>query len=97
MLFAVICKDKAGEGLARRIAARPAHLEFLAGLGDKLRCAGPMLSPDAAQPIGSLLIIEAETMDAAQAIAAADPYAHADVFESVEIVPWRQAVGAVTL
>ncbi len=97
MLFALICKDKPGEGLARRMATRPAHLAWLQSLGEKVRCAGGLLTPDGSEPRGSLLIIEAEDLAAAQAIADADPYAAASVFESVEIIPWRQAVGAVQL
>jgi len=97
MLFAVTCKDKPGEGLALRQATRPAHLAYLTSLGESLRCAGALLSPETGEPLGSLLILEAESLEAAKAVAAADPYAHAAVFESVEILPWRQAVGAVTL
>lgn len=97
MLFAVICKDKPGEGLARRMATRPAHLAFLQDLGEKVKCAGGLLSPDNGEPRGSLLIIEADSLDAAKALAAADPYAGADVFESVEVIQWRPALGPFQL
>jgi uncharacterized protein len=97
MLFVLICKDKPGEGLTRRLATRPAHLAYLQSLGDTIRCGGAMLSADASEPRGSLLIVEADNLDAAKAIAAGDPYAAAQVFESVEIMPWRQAVGAFKL
>lgn len=97
MLFVLICRDRPGVGLERRMATRPAHLAYLQSLGDTVRCAGGLLDAQAAEPRGSLLIIEAETIEAARAIAAADPYAAADVFESVEVMPWRQAVGAVQL
>ena len=95
MLFVFICKDKSGEGLSRRMANRPAHLAYLQSLGDKLKIAGPLLSEEG--PRGSLLIIEVEDLEAAKAIAAADPYAAADVFESVEIMPWRQTAGNAQL
>jgi uncharacterized protein len=94
MLFVLICKDKPGEGLARRIATRPQHLAYLQSLGDKIRCAGGLLSPEG-EPRGSLIILEAEDLAAAKAIADADHYAGAGVFESVEVMPWRQALGAV--
>lgn len=97
MLFALICKDKPEDGLARRVATRPTHLAYLESLGDKLRAAGPLLSGEGGDPCGSLLIVEAESLEAAKAIAAADPYAAADVFASVDVMPWRQTVGAVTL
>jgi uncharacterized protein len=97
MLFAVICKDKPGEGLARRMATRPAHLAYLQDLGDTVKCAGGLLNAEGTEPRGSLLIIEAEDLDAAKALAAGDPYAGADVFESVEIIPWRPALGPFQL
>jgi uncharacterized protein len=97
MLFVLICKDKPGEGLARRVATRPAHLAYLESLGDKLRCGGAMLNDETSEPRGSLLLIEVDDLEAAKAIAKGDPYWAADVFESVEVIPWRQAVGAVQI
>lgn len=97
MLFVLICKDLPGEGLARRLKARPDHLAYLESLGTKIRAAGGLLSEDGSEPRGSMLIIETSDLDEARAIAAADPYAKAGVFADVEIHPWRQAVGAVSL
>jgi len=97
MLYVLICKDLPGEGLARRLRARPDHLAYLDSLGEKVRAAGGLLSEDGAEPRGSLIIIEAGSLDEARAIAAADPYAKAGVFADVEVHPWRQAVGAVSL
>jgi uncharacterized protein len=37
---------------------------------------------------GSLIVIEAVSLDAAREIAAGDPYAKAGLFASVEIRPW---------
>lgn len=87
MLFALICTDKPGH-LDTRLAARPDHLAFLTGLGDAMKGAGPFLGADE-KPNGSLVIIEAADMAAAQAIAARDPYAVAGLFQSVEIRPWK--------
>jgi uncharacterized protein YciI len=97
MLFVLICKDVPGEGLALRQKTRPDHLAYLDSLGGKVRAAGGLLTADATEPRGSLLIIEAASLDEARAIAAADPYAKAGVFSDVEIHPWKQAVGAVGL
>jgi uncharacterized protein YciI len=95
MLFAVICKDKA-DALPSRLANRPDHLAYLESLGDRLRCAGALLASEGGDPLGSLVIVEAETLAEAQAIADGDPFSKAGVFESVEVKPWRLApVGAV--
>ncbi|MER9139977.1 YciI-like protein [Mesorhizobium sp. M0830] len=89
MLFAVICKDKPGS-LQVRLDTRPEHIAFLEELnGDKkLAFAGPFLDPEG-KPNGSLVVVEAPDMAGAQALSAADPYAKAGLFESVEIRPWN--------
>jgi uncharacterized protein YciI len=97
MLYILICKDKPDGGLALRMETRPDHLAYLDSLGSKLRVAGPMLTDDAKEPLGSVLIVEVGSIEEARAIAAADPYAKAGVFADVEIRPFRQAVGAVSL
>lgn len=87
MLFALICTDKA-DHLQVRLDARPDHVAFLQGLGNGLKAAGPFLGEDG-KPCGSLVIIEAENINAAQATAAADPYAKVGLFASVDIKPWN--------
>ncbi|TPJ20813.1 MULTISPECIES: YciI-like protein [unclassified Mesorhizobium] len=89
MLFALICKDKPGS-LQLRVDTRPAHAAFLEGLiaEGKLAFAGPFLDADG-KPDGSLVMIEAPDMAGAKAMAAADPYAKAGLFESVEIRAWN--------
>ncbi|KRB16526.1 hypothetical protein ASD99_09255 [Mesorhizobium sp. Root695] len=89
MLFALICKDKPGN-LQVRLDTRPAHVVFIEGLNSegKLAFAGPFLDADG-KPNGTLAVIEAPDMAAARALAAADPYAKAELFESVEIRPWN--------
>ena len=58
-----------------------------------MRAAGALLDPAGQNPIGSLLIFE--TLDEAEvrAMLAADPYAEAGLFASVDLKPWRQALG----
>jgi uncharacterized protein YciI len=89
MLFALICTDKPG-ALQTRLDNRPAHVAFLEGLNadGKLAFAGPFLGGDE-KPNGSLVVIEAETDDEAREISAADPYARAGLFETVEIRRWN--------
>ena len=88
MLYAVICRDKPG-ALQTRMDNRPAHLEYL-GRGGVV-FAGPFIQ--AGQPVGSLVVIEAESPAAAEAWAAADPYATAGLFAGVEIIEWRKVIG----
>ncbi|PYE88926.1 YciI-like protein [Phyllobacterium leguminum] len=90
MLFAILCNDKPGH-LQLRLDTRPAHLDYLNNLGERLKFAGPFLDADG-KPNGSLLVIEADHLDAAKGIAAKDPYSLAGLFETVDIRPWNWAI-----
>ena len=89
MLFALICKDKPGS-LQVRLDSRPEHVAFLEGLNgeNKLAFAGPFLDADG-KPNGSLVVVEAPDLAVAEALSAADPFARAGLFESVEIRQWN--------
>ena len=87
MLFAIFCTDRPGRS-ELRAAQRPAHLAFLEEHVAELFSAGAALDPDG-KPCGSLLVIEAADRAAAEAFAAADPYARAGLFESTVIRPFR--------
>ena len=87
MLFTVICKDKA-DHLDVRMENRPAHLEYLTGLGDKLKAGGPFTDDEGA-PIGSMLVIDAADRAEIEALAGQDPYAKAGLFQSVEVTAWK--------
>ncbi len=92
MQFAILNHDKPG-ALDLRMEVRETHLAYLRTAGDRLMTAGPILGEDGKTPIGSLLIIEADDLDAARAFAADDPYAKAGLLASVDIRPWKWVVG----
>ena len=52
---------------------------------------GPFL--DAGAMVGSLVVLNVDDLDAAQAWAAADPYAKAGLFASVDIREWKKVIG----
>lgn len=88
-LFALICRDVPGM-LETRLAVRPQHLDWLARRPGVM-LAGPFIEND--KPVGSLLIVEGESLDAVRDWAASDPYAEAGLFGSVEICEWRKVIG----
>jgi uncharacterized protein YciI len=90
MLYALLCNDKP-DHLQLRLDTRTAHLDYLNGLGDRLKFAGPFLG-DGARPNGSLVVIDAADLASAEDIAANDPYARAGLFASVDIRPWNWAI-----
>lgn len=87
MLYALICTDKPGS-LAARKANRPKHLAYLKSLGETLVLAGPFTETDGQTMNGSLIVVEAASIDAARKIAANDPFARLGIFASVDIRPW---------
>ena len=92
MYFAISCIDKAG-ALSLRMANRPAHIEYLTAHGAAVKFAGPYLGEDGETMTGSLIILEADDRASAETFVAADPYAKVELFESVEIRPWKWAIG----
>ena len=92
MLFVATCTDKP-DSHALRLETRPAHLAYLGGLGARVKAGGALLSADRASVIGSLLILEGEDEAEIVALLAEDPYARAGLFASIDVKPWRQAVG----
>ncbi len=88
-LFAVICRDKPG-ALQVRIDTRQAHLGFIQDSGI-VRMAGPLL--EQGEMRGSLVILEAADLAAAQNWAANDPYKAAGLFDSVDVIEWNKVIG----
>ncbi|ODS02005.1 hypothetical protein AUC69_00480 [Methyloceanibacter superfactus] len=91
MLFAFICTDKP-DGLPIRKANRPEHLAYLKSLGETLKFAGPFTAEDGETMNGSLVVVEAPSLEAARKIADGDPFAKAGVFAHVEIRPWKWSI-----
>lgn len=90
MLVAMIGRDKAGATKIRR-ESRPDHLAYIEETGIVFM-AGPLLDLND-KMIGSLVILDVETMDDAQAWVENDPYAKAGLFQSVDLVQWKKVVG----
>ena len=87
MLYALICTDKPNS-VDLRLKERPGHIDYLNGLGNALKAAGPF-TDEAGSPIGSLVIVEAKDRSDAEDIAKNDPYAKAGLFAAVEIRAWK--------
>lgn len=96
MLYAIISED-VSDSLAKRLNARPAHLERLQALQDqgRLVLAGPHPAIDSEAPgdagfTGSLIVAEFDNLPAAQQWADADPYITAGVYRHVTVKPFKQ-------
>jgi uncharacterized protein YciI len=93
-LFVIQWKDRAPDGPAIRAATRQAHLDWIATQPGVVKLGGPFLHADETMA-GSLMIIEAESLEAAEAFHARDPYTRAGLFEQSSVSPWRVTIGAL--
>jgi uncharacterized protein YciI len=86
MIFVILGFD-GPDGEARRKVHRPAHLANLEPLDQagRVLLAGPLTDKT-----GSLIVIEADSLDEARKFALEDPYTVNGVFERVEVHPFTQ-------
>ena len=92
MLFAVTCTDRQG-ALDVRLQHRSEHLLWASDESSPVKMAGPLLCGEG-EPVGSLLVVEAEDEAALREILATDPYAKADLFSDVFWIPFKGTVKA---
>jgi len=92
-LFIVQWKDKPGAAEARA-GAREAHLAYVRNGPTKVVLAGPFMNAEGGM-IGSMLIVEADSLEAAKAFNTGDPYKAAGVFETASVDPFKVSVGAI--
>ena len=86
MLFVLVAIDKENS-LALRLQTRDAHFAYARETGT-IRLGGPFLDAKG-DMAGSLIIFEAEDLEAAKLWAGNDPYAKAGLFARSEIRPWK--------
>ena len=90
MRFAIITRDKPG-ALQIRLDTREAHLAYIEQTG-VVEMAGPFLDADGSMT-GSLILLDVPDRAAAEAWAAKDPYAKAELFAKVRIEHWKKVIG----
>jgi uncharacterized protein YciI len=92
-LFVAVCIDKPNS-LELRMATREAHFTYVRGKQGMMKLGGPFLDENG-QMAGSLIVFEAEDLEAAKAFSAEDPYTKAGLFERVEVRPWKATFGSL--
>lgn len=91
MHFIIHALDKPG-ALPLRLANYDAHKAYLQTAPFKMVLSGPLLADDHETMIGSLFLVDAETREQVRAFNAADPFAHAGVWASVQIHAFNKRV-----
>ncbi|KAI8066785.1 hypothetical protein BC940DRAFT_301543 [Gongronella butleri] len=96
-LFLVVAQDHPGEaGLSRRLAVRQEHLENATSSfhHGELKMGGALLdSHETGKMIGSVLMVEADTLEDAKHVVENDVYVRGNVWKSWEIIPYKGAFG----
>ena len=89
MLVMWLCFDKPNS-VELRMKTRPAHLEWIEKTNMKFVFAGPILTDDGQTLVGSVIIADHESLEAARALQKEDPYQKEGLFERVIVQPSRQ-------
>jgi len=85
------------DAAALRQRVRPEHKACLAAVADRIAFAGPLTGDDGVTMIGSLLAIDFDSRDAAQAWLTEEPFTRAGLYADIEIHAfvnlWPQKAG----
>lgn len=96
MLFVFILIDKPDHGELRQ-RVRPVHKDYLSAVAARMAFAGPLTHDDGKTMLGSLLVIDFSSRDAAHAWLAEEPFTKAGLYASTTIHAfvnlWPQQAG----
>ena len=96
MLFTFFLLDKPGAAELRQ-RVRPEHKAYLAQVAERMAFAGPLVADDGTTMLGSLLVIDFASRDAAHAWLAEEPFTRAGLYASSTVHAfvnlWPQKVG----
>jgi uncharacterized protein len=94
MLYAMIARDRP-DGLAQRISLRADHFNYLHSLGEKVVFAGALFG-NADKMDGSLMVVEATSLEEAMTLVSGDPFVVRGVYGSYEVKRWNWSVNNPT-
>ena len=93
MFYVLLCEDKP-DSRKLRLDTRDAHLAYVRTRAEWVTLAGPLLSDDGEQMIGSLFLLQAASREEVDDFHRNDPYTRAGLWERVTIRPFRQVIPA---
>lgn len=96
MIYTFFLMDRPAGGSVRE-RVRPAHKAYLAAVQDRIAFAGPLVGDDGKTMLGSLLAIDFESREAAQAWLLKEPFTLAGLYASTSVHAfvnlWPQKAG----
>ena len=91
MHYVIHCLDYPGS-VDKRLALYDAHKAYLAAATVKMVISGPLLADDEHTMIGSCFVIDAESLAEVETFNKNDPFAKADLWQTVSIRPFSKRV-----
>lgn len=91
MHYIIHALDREGH-VQTRLDHYDAHKAYLSGAPVRIVISGPLLANDEQTMIGSCFLIEADSLGAVQSFNEGDPFAAADLWETVSIRPFNKRV-----
>lgn len=91
MLYVIYCKDNPSTP-TKRDEFYDAHRAYLKNAPIKILIAGPYTSVDGSKKIGSMLVVEAETLEQAKGFQQSDPFALNGVWNEVSVYPYLKSI-----
>lgn len=96
MLFAFILIDRP-DSQALRQQHRPAHKLYLGQVAQQIAFAGPLHAVDGTTMVGSLLVLEFPSIEAARGWLSEEPFTRVGLYARTEVFPfsnlWPQKAG----
>ena len=91
MHYVIHCLDHPG-AVQKRLAHYEAHKAYLASAAINIVISGPLLADDEATMIGSCFVVEARSLAEVEAFNRNDPFAKADLWQTVSVRPFSKRV-----
>ena len=90
MAYLITCTDKANS-LDLRLSTREEHIKYLKKIKKKLILAGPILDKND-NPVGTVLIVDFDNLNAVKKFLNEDPYSKVDLFNDIKIVRFKKVL-----
>lgn len=93
MAWMILSEDsELGPSLRADTALMAAHWQYELSIRDRILAAGSLRADDGVTPVGSLLVVDAPSRAAAEALIAADPATQAGLRGRITIRYWNPAI-----
>ena len=91
MLYVIYCEDRDDGAAEIRAEHRERHLAYLDAHQDRLVLGGALLGEDGMARLGSMLVLNVPSLQAAEDFSVNEPFRRAGLYKSVRIVRMRRA------